>query len=78
MARIAGNARPGWMGRLVYWITRRRFGKVPEPLRITAHNPWIFAAVGASEAFLAKAHHVDERAKELAQILVAMRIGCPF
>jgi hypothetical protein len=66
------------MGRLVYWITKRRFGRVPEPLRIVAHHPWIFAASGAFEAFLPKATVVDARSKELASILVAMRIGCPF
>jgi hypothetical protein len=78
MARIPGNPRPGLLTRFVYWIARRKFGRVPEPLQITAHNPWIFAAAGAYEACLPKAHTVDARGKELASILTAMRIGCPF
>jgi alkylhydroperoxidase family enzyme len=78
MARIAGKERPGFFGRIVYWIARRRFGRVPEPLRITAHNPWVFAAANAAEGLLEKAHAVDLRSKELVSILVALRIGCPF
>ena len=78
MARIAGSARPGLFGRLVYWMARRRFGRVPEPARITAHNRWVFAAMSMYEAFSPKAHVVEARGKELASILTATRIGCPF
>ncbi len=78
MARIEGNRRPGWLLRLVYWVARRRFGRVPEPLQITAHSPWIFAAYSAYEMFLPRARLVDARGKELASLLVATRIGCPF
>jgi hypothetical protein len=78
MAHIAGKPDPGFFMRLVYWIARRRLGRVPEPLRITAHSPWIFAAACAYEAFSPKAQRVDTRGKELASILTAMRIGCPF
>ena len=48
MARIAGSSRPGLFGRLVYWVARRRFGRVPEPTRITAHNRWTFVVDTAS------------------------------
>ena len=78
MARIEGNARPGWFARIVYLFARKQFGRVPEPLRITAHNPPVFKAMALYEAFLPRARVLDPRAKELASILVAMRIGCPF
>jgi hypothetical protein len=78
MARIVGSERPGFFGRLVYWVARRKFGRVPEPTRITAHNRWIFAAMSMYEAFLPKARVLDGRGKELASILAAMRVGCPF
>jgi hypothetical protein len=78
MARIAGSSRPGLFGRFVYWVAQRRFGRVPEPTRITAHNRWAFVAMSMYEAFLPKAHVVDARGKELASILAAMRVGCPF
>ena len=78
MARIEGNPRPGWLTRLIYWVVRRRFGRVPEPLRITAHSPWVLASTVGYEVFSPRARVVAERGKELASILVAMRIGCPF
>jgi hypothetical protein len=78
MARIEGQARPGLWGRLVYFIARKKFGRVPEPTRIMAHNRWTFVAMSLYEAFLPKARVVDGRGKELASILAAMRVGCPF
>ena len=78
MARIAGRERPGLWGRLVYFVARRRFGRVPEPTRIAAHNRWVFVASTLYEAFSPKATVVDGRGKELASILTAMRVGCPF
>jgi hypothetical protein len=82
MARIEGSSRPGLFGRLVYWVARRRFGRVPEPTRIMAHNRWAFVAMSMYEAFLPKARVLDARGeargKELATILAAMRVGCPF
>ena len=78
MARIQGKKNPGWLTRLVYWVARRRFGRVPEPLQITAHNGWILAANVGFESFLPKARALDARAKDLVNLLVAMRIGCPF
>ncbi|HWE30942.1 MAG TPA: hypothetical protein VHB97_23205 [Polyangia bacterium] len=78
MARIEGSDRPGWFGRLVYWVARRRFGRIPEPMRVTAHNRWVFAAMCLYEGLLPKAHVVEGRGKELASILAAMRVGCPF
>jgi alkylhydroperoxidase/carboxymuconolactone decarboxylase family protein YurZ len=78
MARIEGNPRPGLFARLVYWVARRQLGHVPEPLRITAHNPSIFTAMSLDEAFSPRARVLDARRKELASILVAMRVGCPF
>ncbi|HEX8952687.1 MAG TPA: hypothetical protein VF945_12615 [Polyangia bacterium] len=78
MARIEGSSRPGLFGRLVYWVARRKFGRVPEPTRIHAHNRWAFVAMSLYEAFLPKARVLDGRGKELASILAAMRVGCPF
>jgi hypothetical protein len=78
MARIEGSSRPGLFGRWVYWVARRRFGRVPEPTRIMAHNRWAFAAMCMYEALLPKAHALGGRGKELASILAAMRVGCPF
>jgi len=45
---------------------------------LTSYNRWAFVAMSMYEAFLPKAHVVDARGKELASILAAMRVGCPF
>src|SRR4051812_12516252 len=78
MARIAGNSRPGLLGRIAYWFARRRLGRVPEPFQIMAHNRWVLAAVGSFEMLAPRARLLPERDKELASVLVAMNVGCRF
>jgi hypothetical protein len=80
MARIQGVApeRAGLMVRFAYWLSRRMFGMVPEPLAVTAHNDWVFRAYGAYEFALGKAAEVDARLKALAGVKAAALVGCPF
>jgi hypothetical protein len=80
MARIEGvpAARAGLFTRLAYWISRRMLGKVPEPLAVTAHHPWVFRAYGGFEWALRKATRVDPKLKALAQLKGAALVGCPF
>ena len=80
MARINGvpKERAGLLVRIAYWLSRRMVGKVPEPLTVTAHHPWIFRAYGAYEVALARARRVDPKLKSLASLKAATRIGCPF
>jgi hypothetical protein len=53
-------------------------GKVAEPLRVTAHHPWIFRAYGSYEYALGKATRVDPKLKALAGVKAATLVGCPF
>lgn len=80
MARIstvpAGKA--GLFGRFVYWFSRRRFGKVMEPLTVMAHHPGLLKGYTVSEMMLDRLDRVDERLKALAQIKVAAIVGCEF
>ena len=80
MARIAGvtRGRASWLTRLVYWMSERMMGKLPEPLSIAAHHGPIFKAYVGYEYFFAKAKRVAPRLKSLAEIKVAALIGCPF
>jgi len=80
MARIAGvpNDRAGMLTRFAYWFSNRRFGKVAEPLAVTAHHAQIFRAYGAYEFFLERARRVEPRLKVLAELKAATLIGCPF
>jgi len=80
MARIEAvpAQRAGLGVRLAYWFTRRQLGRVPEPLAVAAHHPWIFRATSAFEFALQRSRHVDARLKALAALKAAALVGCPF
>lgn len=80
MARIEGvpKNKAGLLTRLAYRYALRRFGKIPEPLAITAHHGWISAGNGVFELALLKARRVDEKLKALASLKAATLTGCPF
>jgi alkylhydroperoxidase family enzyme len=54
------------------------FGKVPEPLAVAAHHPWIFRGYTSYEFALGRARRVDARLKALAELKAAALVGCPF
>jgi hypothetical protein len=80
MARIEGvdARRANLFTRLFYWLVRRKIGRVPEPLRITAHQPRLLAGLGGMEMAQEAIRSVDEVVKAMVQIKAAMLIGCPF
>ena len=80
MARIDGvpESKAGLLVRFAYWFSRRRLGRVPEPLAVAAHHPKILQAYGAYEFALERARLVDKRLKALAGIKAAALVGCPF
>ncbi|MFI5397187.1 MAG: hypothetical protein ACHQ9S_16740 [Candidatus Binatia bacterium] len=80
MARIEGvpASRAGLLARFAYWYSQRRFGKVAEPLTVTAHHRQIFQAYGAYEYMLDRARTIDARLKALVALKAAALIGCPF
>jgi hypothetical protein len=80
MPRLAGiePSQANLFTRIVYWMTKRQIGRVIEPLKVTAHRtPLLWASV-QMERVQMKMHAVDHSLKELAQIKVAMLVGCPF
>jgi AhpD family alkylhydroperoxidase len=68
----------GLLGRFAYRFSRRRFGKVPEPVRVTAHHPKVLLGGGAMELALDRSDLVDARLKKLAEMKVALLVGCEF
>ncbi len=80
MARIAGvePERAGWFVRFVYWMVRRKVGRVVLPIKIAAHHPRLLRSVGEMEGGQIAARSVDASLKSLASVKVAMLIGCPF
>ena len=80
MTRILGvpEKDAGLLGRFAYRFSRCRFGKVPEPMRVTAHHRNVLLGTGAMELALDRSRLVDARLKKLAEMKVALVVGCEF
>ena len=80
MARIQGveAKEAGLVTRFLYWMTKRKLGRVILPFRITAHQPRLLRAVGQMEMGQQALENVDPKLKALAGIKAALLIGCPF
>ena len=80
MPRIPGvEARDGnLLTRFIYFMTKRKIGRVVYPLKVAAHHPRLLLAVGQMELGQEAAKSVDAPLKMLAQVKIAMMIGCPF
>lgn len=80
MTRIPGiePAQAGPFVRFVYWMTKRKLGRLIVPTKIMAHQPKLLRAASAMEMGQLKMHSVPGTLKELAGIKAAMMIGCPF
>jgi 4-carboxymuconolactone decarboxylase len=63
---------------MAYWVARRDYGKLPEPLEVTAHHPGILRGYGVLEWETSRAHSVPERLKDLAATKAAALVGCEF
>jgi hypothetical protein len=80
MARIEGitDKQANLFTRTIYGAVGRKLGRVPEPIRITAHQPRLLAALSGMEMAQEAMRTVDPVVKVLAEIKTAMLIGCPF
>lgn len=79
MARIAGvpeGANP--FVRVFYALTRRRVGRMVEPVSVGAHHPLLLLGMGAFEEALGRAHRLPTRVKVLAELQASTHVGCPF
>jgi hypothetical protein len=65
--------------RIAYWYTKRSFGRLMETVKITAHSTPLLRGVGKMEmAQKALLKSVDPVLVTLAEVKVAMMVGCPF
>jgi hypothetical protein len=84
MARIAGAPANsgGPLRRLfvavLYFLTKRRLGRLIMPVQVTAHHPTILWGYGQMERSQASSTLVDAKLKGLAELRVATLVGCPF
>ncbi len=63
--------------RIVYFVTRRKMGKVVSSQQIASHHPRLSYGRATMEATLLFSHRVDDRLKTLAGIRAAQLAGCP-
>ncbi len=80
MARIRGveHKEARLFTKFAYWMTKRRLGRVITPITITAHHPRLLRAYAHMELGQQAAKTVPAQLKALAQVKVAMMVGCPF
>jgi hypothetical protein len=80
MPRINGleSRQASWWTRLFYWFTKRKVGRVVEPIKITAYQPRLLWAVGKMELAQEAMSSLDLSLKWLVKIRAATLIGCPY
>jgi AhpD family alkylhydroperoxidase len=78
MSRIAPPRRLRPSARLSTWMAKRWYGRVPDPLLVTAHHPGILRGHGMFEWETSRAHSVDEKLKDLAMTKAAALVGCEW
>lgn len=80
MNRTAGvqNQEAGVRTRVIFWLTKRRLGRVPLSARIQARDPKLLEAAAKMSMHIARPGVVSLKLKELAQLKVAAMVGCPF
>ena len=63
---------------LVYFLTRRRLGRVIMPIQVTAHHSKILWGYLQMEQSQMSSNLMDAKLKGLAELRVATLVGCPF
>jgi hypothetical protein len=78
MARIEGLGKDeaSLISRVLFWVARRRLGRVSEMWEINAHVPRLHLGRGIFELLLDRSRLVPHRLRRLADIKTAMLIGC--
>jgi AhpD family alkylhydroperoxidase len=77
MSRVTLRKR-GIVARGAAWYARRMYGKVPEPVLVTAHSPAVLRGYLAYEWELGRARRLDSRLKNLAEMKMAALAGCEY
>lgn len=64
--------------RIIFWLAKRKIGRVSSGMRIRGLDPKYLTASVRMDAFAAAPGVVPMTLKELAQLKVAMMVGCVF
>ena len=68
----------GLRTRLIYWLVKRRLGRISRGVRLRARDPKLLEVAARMDLHTAASFTVPANLKELAQIKVAVMVGCPF
>lgn len=79
MARMTGvsDREASWIARLILRGIRQRVGHVADTWRIAAHRPGLLLGWALHEQSYERTRGLDRRLRTLAQLKVAVLIGCP-
>lgn len=68
----------GFRTRRIFRRERRRYGLIPLSVRIRAHDPGLLNLCEQMNRHTSVSGAIALRLKELAQLKVAVMVGCPF
>jgi hypothetical protein len=79
MARIEGleGKEASLVSRTLARVAKRKWGRVTEMMKITAHVPKVAAGWAAMELLFDRSAFVERKLRKLAATKTAMQIGCP-
>ena len=80
MSRSQGvsDHQAGLVTRLLFWLAKRALGRVPRGMRVRAFDPKYLRRAVRMDLYAAAPGTVPMHLKELAQLKVALMVGCPF
>jgi hypothetical protein len=78
VARVSDSKPRGLLSRVIFFVARRKLGKVTGPMKITAHHKHVLVGVGFMENAQLKATRVPKPLKALASTRTAALVGCVF
>ncbi len=80
MSRTMGapDKQLGFRARLIYWLTKRRRGRIHLATRVRAYDPKLLELAFRMDLHTAAQRTVPSILKQLAQIKVAVMVGCPL
>lgn len=68
----------GFLTKLIFWRTKRRYGHVLLSTRIRANDPKLLALAELMSRYTSAPGAVPPKLKELVQLKVAAMVGCPL
>jgi hypothetical protein len=67
-----------WSVRFIYWMARRSIHRVPEGMKIRAHDPKLLRNCVRMDLYTEAKGELPLRLRRLAMLKTAMMVGCPF